>query len=83
MIFVQVPLPVVPPLPLPLALPLPPRRRRSPRLRRLMPLMVVWICSAVVEPRLATIKRSLYRRIDLTKYAPDVYLLHPPQFCSA
>jgi hypothetical protein len=31
-----------------------------------MPLMVVWTCSAVVVPRPATIKRSLYRRIDLT-----------------
>jgi hypothetical protein len=48
-----------------------------------MPLMVVWTCSAVVVPRLATIKRSVHRRINLTKYAPDVFLLHPPQFCSA
>jgi hypothetical protein len=48
-----------------------------------MPLMVVWTCSAVVVPRPATIKRSVYRRINLTKYAPDVFQLHPPQSCSA
>ncbi|RYG67182.1 hypothetical protein EON64_08015 [archaeon] len=46
-----------------LPLPLRPRRQRSPRLRRWMPLMEAWTCSAAEAGGAETTKRSLLLRL--------------------